>query len=331
MIELAGRAADLERYGVDAGLLAELAAVGLLAVAGPAELGGLDAPGQRAVSEHLAGQSPDAWFVWFQHGPVVRALTTTDNAELRDRHLADLCAGRAQGGVAWSNLRTARPSVRASRVDGGWRLDGPQPWCTGWPLLDLVLVGGMVGEPSAGQVVFGVVPLPDPGLVSTGRLELAAMAGTSTHAVRYDGLVLRDDQVTAVRPFADWRADDRAGNADAQPSTFGVALAALDLLAPDQPAVADALREQVLAVREQAYRLRDEVPRGELLAERLLLRAQALELGIRCSTALLAARGGRGMGADDPAQRLLRAAAFQVVHSQDADVRTSTLRLLRAG
>lgn len=311
-------AVALER-GVEPADLGELAREGLLAVSGPPELGGLDAAGQRAVHERLAGASPDLWFTWFQHGPVVKALTDTDNTGLRDRHLADLCTGRTQGGVGWSNLRTARPSVMATRIDGGWQLDGSQPWCTAWPMLDLVLVGGLAGD----QVVFGVVELPDAGLVSTGELSLAAMSGTRTHAVRYDALILADDRVTSVQPYAQWQADDRAGNTNTQPATFGVALAALDLLEPD-PAAA-LLRQQVLEVRTEAYRLRDEVAREERLAERLALRAQALELGLRCTTALLAARGGRGMGTDDPAQRLLRAAAFQLVHSQDGAVRAATL------
>ena len=317
-------AAALER-GVEPADVAELAAQGLLAVTGPPELGGLAPADQRAVHERLAGQSADAWFVWFQHGPVVKALTATSNADLRERHLADLCAGRSQGGVAWSNLRTDRPSVTATRIDSGWRLDGPQPWCTGWPMLDLLFVGGLAGD----EVVFGVVELPTPGLVSTGELSLAAMTGTRTHAVRYDALVLPDDRVTSVQSFAQWRAEDRAGNTNAQPATFGVALAALDLLEPHPSAAA--LRAEVLDVRAAAYQLYDEVPRGERVPERLALRARALELGLRCTTALLASRGGRGMGTDDPAQRLLRAAAFQLVHSQDGNVRAATLDLLAGG
>ncbi len=323
---LAVRAADLERDGVDRGVVQELADAGLLAVFGPPELGGLDAAGQRQVSEDLAGASPDAWFVWFQHGPVAKSLTSGKNTGLADRHLAELCSGRALGGVAWSNLRTRHPSVTAERVGAGWRLDGPQPWCTGWPMLDLVLVGGLS---AAGEVVFGVLPRPER-LRSTGELALAAMGGTHTHAVQYDGVVLPDEAVTAVLPYQAWTVEDRAGNANVQPSTFGIALAALDLLEQVAAGPARALREQVLEVRTQAYALLDEVDRLEQIERRLELRAQALQLGTTCTTALLASRGGRGMALDDPAQRLLRAAAFQVVHSQAAHIREVTLQLLSA-
>ena len=314
---LAERADDLERPGgVTRAVVSELAAVGLLGTYGP---DGPDAAGQRTVAEELAGASPDAWFVWFQHGPVVRSLVDTDNTSLADAHLADLCAGRKQGGVAWSNLRTSRPTVTAERVDGGWVLDGPQPWCTGLPLLDVVMVGGLCRD--TGEVVFGLLPAAV--LTSTGELPLASMGGTSTHAVRYDRVHLPDEAVLRVAAYAPWQAWDKAGNANVQPSTFGVALAALDLV--DEPA----LREQVLQVRERAYHLLDDVHRFELVPERLELRARALTLATTCALAAVAAAGGRGMGLDHPAQRLLRAAAFQVVHSQDAEVRSATLSSLR--
>jgi hypothetical protein len=119
-------------------------------------------------------------------------------------------------------------------------------------------------------------------------------------------------------------------NTNVQPSTFGVALAALALLDDRAPQVAASLRSRLLDVRAQAYRLLDEVPPPEQLEERLALRARALVLQLECCTALLTARGGQGMGLADPAQRLLRAAAFQVVHSQAPHVREATLAALSA-
>ena len=326
--ELAPEARRLERDGVTPDDVSRLAASGALAVYGPPELGGGTAEEQRRTSELLAGASPDAWFVWFQHGPVVKFLAGTENTALRDRWLPELCAGRALGGVAWSNLRTARPSVFATRVDGGWSLSGPQPWCTGWGMHDVVLVGAKVEDTD--EVLFGLVPADRDGLRSRGELELAAMGGTSTHAVQYDGLVLRDDEVLLRKDFATWAAGDTASNRNVQPSTFGIALSALDLLQPASPETADALRAHVLDVRERAYRLMDEVDVAEAGDERLALRARALLLALESCTALLAARGGRGMGLDDPAQRLLRAAAFQLVHSQAAPVREATLAALAA-
>jgi len=94
--ELAEDAARLEREGVGRPLLDRMAEVGLLAVAGPPDLGGAWPAEQRRVAELLSGASPDAWFVWFQHGPVVRMLKASDNADLVAKHLPELCAGRTR-------------------------------------------------------------------------------------------------------------------------------------------------------------------------------------------------------------------------------------------
>jgi alkylation response protein AidB-like acyl-CoA dehydrogenase len=325
--DLAADAARLERDGVDRALLDRMSADGLLAVSGPPALGGAWPAEQRRVAELLAGASPDAWFVWFQHGPVVRMLKASENADLVERRLPDLCAGRLLGGVAWSHLRTAAPTVTAVRDGDGWSLTGFQPWCTGWGLTDVVLVGALVE--ASDQVVFGIVPAGDrDGLRSAGELRLAAMGGTSTHALRLDGLRLPDEDVVLLTDREPWAQADRALNCNVQPSTFGVALAALDLLEPRASTVAAALRERVLDVRTRAYALLDEVDGAERLDERLELRASALLLAVECCTALLTARGGQGMDLAEPAQRLLRAAAFQVVHSQAAHVRAATLEAL---
>ena len=325
--ELAADAARLERDGVDRALLDRMADEGLLAVSGPPALGGAWPAEQRRVAELLSGASPDAWFVWFQHGPVVRMLKASENADLVARRLPDLCAGRLLGGVAWSHLRTPAPSVTAVRSGHGWSLTGSQPWCTGWGLTDVVLVGALVE--ATDEVVFGIVPAGErPGLRSAGELGLAAMGGTSTHALRLDGLRLPDEDVVLLTDRGPWAQADRELNCNVQPSTFGVALAALDLLEPRAPEVAGVLRRRVLEVRQRAYALLDEVDGAERLDERLALRASALLLAVECCTALLTARGGQGMDLGEPAQRLLRAAAFQVVHSQAAHVRAATLAAL---
>ncbi len=71
------------------------------------------------------------------------------------------------------------------------------------------------------------------------------------------------------------------------------------------------------------------MPLAEQVPERLALRAELLTLGVQCATALLAARGGSGMNAAEPAQRLVRTAAVQLVHAQDPAVRAATLAALR--
>ncbi len=326
---LTSDAARLERVGVTREDTDRLAATGLYGVYGPTELGGAEAAEQREVAELLAGASPDLWFVWFQHGPVVKMLAGSDNSALQDRHLAGLVTGALHAGVSYSHLRTPRPSILAERVTDGFVLSGSQPWCTGWGLTDLVLVGALV--PDTDEVVFGLIPGGDqPGVRSSGALDLAAMGGTATHGLVYDGLLLPSSDVVNVLPLQDFLAFDASRNTNVQPSTFGIALAALDLLEARVPEVAAVLRDRVSDARRRAYALLDDVAFGERDEERLAVRAEALLLGVECTTALLTARGGQGMDLADPAQRLLRAAAFQIIHSQAAGIRAATLAALVA-
>lgn len=323
--------ADAARLEVDGVVRADtqpLVDAGLYGLYAPPELGGAPTPAeQREVAELLAGASPELWFVWFQHSPVMKMTSTTTNTDLRDRYLAGLVSGELQGGVSYSHLRSATPGITAVRDGEDFVLTGRQPWCTGWGLNDLVLVGAVV--PETDEVVFGLLPSGDaPGVRSTGLLGLAAMGGTQTHALAYDGYRLPGSMVVNVLPFEAFKAVDALSNANVQPPTFGVALAALDLLEAKSPPTAEALRTRVLDVRERAYRLLDEVPAHEQTEERLALRAQALLLGLECATALLTASGGAGMALSHPAQRLLRAASFMVVHSQAAGIKAATLDLL---
>jgi hypothetical protein len=310
---------DLE--GVTRADTNRLAAAGLYALFGPPELGGAPADRQRATAESLAGASPDLWFVWFQHGPVVRMLAASE-APVRATLLPDLCSGRLQAGVAFSHLRSGRPTVTAARTSDGWSRDGSQPWCTGWGIADVFLVGAHA--PETDEVLLGLVPATR--LTSAGELELMTMRGTSTHALRLDGVTLADTDVVVRRSFQEWLAADRIANSNVQPSTFGVADAALDIT---DPGLAMSLRDHVVALRAEAYALIDETPADVAVERRLDLRAQALLLAMTSATAAVTSQGGRGMGIDDPAQRLLRAAAFQLVHAQAPHVRDATLARLR--
>jgi alkylation response protein AidB-like acyl-CoA dehydrogenase len=322
---LADDAARVEREGVTRDDLKPLVDAGLYGLYAPPELGGsVSAAEQREVAELLAGAGQDVWFVWFQHSPVLRMTASTANTSLRDRYVVGLASGELIGGVSYSHLRNDKPGILATRDGDDYLLSGRQAWVTGWGINDLIVVGAVV--PESDEIVFGLIPSGDsPGATSAGLLELAAMNGTVTHAVAYDGHRLPADHVLNVLPRKDFLAVDAISNANVQPSTLGIALAALDLF--DGP-THDVLHERVLTVRSEAYRLLDEVPAHEQLEERLALRAQALLLGIECSTALLTSSGGKGMGLNHPAQRLLRAASFQVIHSQAAGIKAATLAAL---
>jgi alkylation response protein AidB-like acyl-CoA dehydrogenase len=327
---LAPLAAHTERDGVDRATLGCLAAAGLYGVVGPESITG-SAPSAavyREVAEILAGADGTTWFVWFQHHPVVKMLTASANQELARRWLPELCSGTTQAAVAFSHLRSAEVVMPATRVDRGWRLSGIAPWCTGWDLLDVVMVGATTTDD---DVVFALVPLRDGDGMSRGSpLGLAAMGGTRTLPLHLDGYVVADADVVLRSPRPAWAAADAAAGANVQPSIFGIARAALAELAKRDETTAAVLSARLEEVRHLAYALVDDVPAGEGLDERLALRAEALMLGVEATSALVTSVGGRAMTGSHPAQRWAREALFHLVFAQTKPARASTLARLRS-
>ena len=327
--ELTPDAARVEREGVERATLDGLAAAGLHGISGPAWAGGAEAPVSvyREVAEILAGADGNTWLVWFQHHPVVKMLSVSANTELAERHLRGLCAGTVQAGVAFSHLRNPSPSVTATADRAGWRFSGTQPWCTGWGLIDVVLVGAATEE----EVLFALVPAAEgAALSSAGELDLAAMAGTRTVVLALDGLAVSPAEVVLRMARADWAAADHVRSANVQPSVFGIASAALARLGDTAPEVAAPLGDDLAEVRERAYRLADEeVTSATDVDERLAAAAEAILLGVEITSALVTSLGGKAMALAHPAQRWAREAMFHLVFAQTAALRRTTLARLR--
>ena len=310
-----------------------LAAAGLLAVFGAAGA-------RRACRAGRSAGSPSCWparartrgSCGSSTGPVVKMLAASENTALAERHLGR--AVRAASSSAASPGATCappRPSVFATRVDGGWSFSGFQPWCTGWGLIDVVLAGALDRGRRPRWSSAWCPPATARRCTAPGCSASPPWAARRRTRCASTACSLPDDDVVLRRRPRAVGGRRRGANTNVQPSTFGVALAALDAL---RRARARRRRRRCAAAAARrcaraAYRLLDEVHR-QRAARRAARRAGRRRScsAIECCTALLAARGGQGMGLADPAQRLLRAAAFQLVHSQAAHVRAATLDAL---
>jgi alkylation response protein AidB-like acyl-CoA dehydrogenase len=315
--------------------LAALADAGLFGLVGPAAHGGLDldARSARRAMAAVGSGCGATFFVWVQHHGVVRALRSSTNDALVDAHLADLCVGRTLAGTAFAHVRrTGPPAVSATRIDGGWRLDGHAPWATSWGVADWFAVAAESGD---GELVWSFVQGVGAHGVTATALELPVFGATSTVALRFDGCAVSDDQVIAVETAEEWRRADRRHASLGQPAVLGVAERARRLLADerddDAAHAADALAVE-LGVR---WAVDDDLVEAlatdggdvdRVIAAASDHRAACLDLARRATTALLAAVGGRGMELSHPAQRLAREADFYVIQAQTADGRAATLR-----
>lgn len=322
---------------VPASHLEALAKAGLQGLMGPVEHGGQAASttATRAVFEVLAGACGVTFFTWVQHHAPVRLLARSDNAALRERHLADLCRGEVLGGVAFAYLRRpGPPAVVARPVPGGYRVDGEAPWVTSWGLAGLYAVAAAVPPPSGDgepqqAVYFLLTGRPRDEVRPSPPLALAAMNASSTVRLSFSDLFVPASDVITVIDFDEWRRRDTIVTAQPNAAAFGVAATALEGV--EEPS----LPKELSRCRRKSYALADEVGEhrhGPQHLRRLVAaRAWSLELAVRCAAARVAATGGRAMARSDPAQRLLREAAFFTIQAQTGALRQATLERLGRG
>jgi alkylation response protein AidB-like acyl-CoA dehydrogenase len=329
-------ATQVEREGVPRAHLDAIAKAGLLGLRVPPEAGGSGASVRvfRAVNEILAGACPTTWFVQVQHHTPVAMLVAGDTP-LRDTLLPKLATGEVIAGLASAHIRRFpdRPVV-AERVVGGWRFRGTAPWYTGWRLNDVALIAGVDDD---AHTVWAIVDaVPQPGLRASAPMQIVAVTGALTVRLELDGLYAPDDQIVARMPYGEWKAADQAGSSsDANPAVFGVAAAALRLLAQagerdaEAAGLAAILQRQLDEVRASCYGLIDADPHGCRLDERRAARAEAYAVLTAITTAAVVAGGGRSIASDAPAGRLARTGLFLLVQGQAEPVRAATLRRWR--
>lgn len=334
-------AARADGEGVRRASLDALADAGLLGTA-------LDPPAaQRELGELMAGSDATTWFCWVQHQTPLRmlegsaaGLLTGAPAGLMDELLPGMRTGRLLGAVAFAHVRRpGPPNPVATRVDGGWRLDGVLDWVTSWDIADVVMVMAQGNDADADRLVCCYLPAGAAGVGTPGvhpgpPLELLSMSGTHTRPVRLDGVRVPDARVGAVLDRAAWLAADAVRTADANPAAFGVArgaIAELHVLAESR--ADETLRDLVASlvqecrtVRAAAYTAADA---GADAADRLALRAASLDLAARAATSVVIARSGAAMRRGCPAERRLRESMFLQVQAQTAATRQASLALMR--
>ncbi len=303
----------------------------LLADAGLYDLLGLAPAVAREVHETLAGACGVTSFVWEQHHSPVRMLAAARGAD--DPTVARLRSGDLLAGVAFAYLRRPDPpAVEAHAVPGGLVVDGEAPWVTSWGLADRFAVAARLGE----DVVFFLLDgaSPPPGVHASETLALAAMNASATVRLRFDGVSVADDDVISVQPYAMWRSADRLTAARPRPPVFGVTRTCCRLLGDT------ALAAELDDCRSHAYALLDEErpddndPEDKAMDDEHIValtqaRAWSCELAVRAASALVVAGGGRSILRSQPAQRLLREAAFFTIQAQTADLRAATLARLQ--
>ncbi|SPA42266.1 putative acyl-CoA dehydrogenase [Cupriavidus taiwanensis] len=179
------------------------------------------------------------------------------------------------GGSDW-----LQGSGKATRVDGGYRVDARKIFASGAPVADLFMTCAVYDDPEAGPTVLHfALPMKTPGVRVLSNWHTLGMRGTGSHDVMLEGVLVPDTAVAARRPQGVWH-----------PMMHTVAMIALPLIYAVYVGIAEAARDIALQLARQR-RLNAHAVEA---AGRLCNEADAAQLAL---DAMFAAAAGHAPGA----------------------------------
>jgi butyryl-CoA dehydrogenase len=231
---------DREGRVPDQRVVEQMVQMGLVGMCLPPQYGG---GGQELLSaivciEQLARISPLCAAAVFESnvGPV-RVIEFFGTEEQKRRFIPRVCRGElqisvgmteAEAGSALTDLRT-----RATKVDGGWRLDGRKVFCTGGGHSEAYMVYCRFGDqPGAKGIGALLVEKGTPGLSFGKQEQFMGMRGFPSSDLVFEGCVVAADNV--IVPAGGFRSlmqcfdIERCGNAT---MALGIATGALETAA----------------------------------------------------------------------------------------------------
>lgn len=189
--------------GYPPALFEELAGLGLMGMTVPEALGGagVDCVTYALSLMEIAGADGAlSTIISIQNSLILSALIKDGTAVQQARFLPDLIAGKAIGAFALTEADAGSDAsavrTRATRVEGGWRLNGAKQFITSGKIASLAIVIA-VTDPEAGKrgLTAFLVPTNRPGY-GVDKVEHKLGQGASdTCALRFEDLFLEDDFV----------------------------------------------------------------------------------------------------------------------------------------
>ena len=231
---------DREARVPDGAVVARMVEMGLVGMCLPQEYGG---GGQELLAailciEQLARISPLCAGAVFESnvGPV-RVIELFGTPEQKRRFLPRVCRGEmqisvgmteAEAGSALTDLRT-----RATKVDGGWRVDGRKVFCTGGGHSEAYMVYCRFGDQPGARGIGALLVEKGRAGFSFGKQEqFMGMRGFPSSDLVFDGCIVPDENVIVAaggfRSLMQCFDIERCGNAT---MALGIATGALEVAA----------------------------------------------------------------------------------------------------
>lgn len=316
----------------------------LLALKVPRHWGGKEVNEQTygSFQELVARYSGALAFLQTQHQSAAGMLVASSNSSLQERYLPRMGNGQVLLGVGFSQLRRGGdPLSVATPVARGYQINGVVPWVTGWKFFSEFIIAATLPD---GRAVFGIVPLLETHQDSGGTLtlsppaQLAAMTSTNTVTATLKNWFLPTESVVFIKPAGWIHENDQKNVLRATFLATGCALAGLDIVEsvasrkslPFITSAFDSLQQELNNCRHAVREAQNHS--GLEFAERLELRAWAIDLAGRIAHAAVTVSSGAAIYSHDNAQRVYREALVFTVTGQTRAVMEATLgRLTRSG
>ena len=305
----------------------------LLALRVPQKWGGADIPPEifYQYQELTARYSGALSFMQTQHHSATAMLANSDNEMLKSRYLPAIAQKELRLGVGFSHLRrSGNPAVTATPAKAGYLLSGKVPWITGFGLFQKFIVAAVLPD---NRAVFGLLPFAnierECGKIAVSEImQLIAMNSTNTVTATLDNWLLQESEIIAVKPVGWIAENDRKNILNFVPATFGCIRAGLDVIAAaatvkDSLFIAAACQK----LEQKLDRLKQHFLESQYSskAEQLALRAEAIDLAVRCGHAAVVVSSGAANGTLHPAGRVYREALVYTVSGQTKDVMVAEL------
>jgi len=311
--------------------------LGMLALLVPRRWGGQEVSEQTygSFQELVARYSGALAFLQTQHQSAAGMLVASSNSSLQEKYLHGMSNGEVLLGVGFSQLRReGEPLTLAIPVPGGYQLNGVVPWVTGQGFFSEFIVAATLPD---GGAVFGVVPLREIHQESGGTLtlsipaQLAAMTSTNTVTASLKNWFLPAESVVFIKPAGWIHENDKKNVLRATFLATGCAFAGLDILEsvartkslPFITNAFDSLQQELRNCRTAVQEAQNNS--GLELAERLELRAWAIDLAARIAHAAVTVSSGAALHSSHDAQRVYREALVFTVTGQTRAVMEATL------
>lgn len=308
-----------------ADVLPKLAEANLFRIGVPVKWGGSGggiSDATAAIAE-VSAYSLTAGFVFWGHRTFIEYLLQSPNARLRETLLPDLLSGRRGGATGLSNAMKflsgiEELSVQAQRTGTSLQLDGRLPWVTNLPIAGFHVAMAVQGVDGAPAFIASLAS-GDSGLERSADLDLMALRGSNTAALKINGVRIGDDRI--IHPnAAEWLPKVRPAFLSMQCAlTIGLARRALAEAAAKIRGDHDILNEPIVALTAELAATETALHEGsegsrfvEQPASLFRLRIHLAEIAIQAVQLELSSAGGRAYLSQpgEGFQRRLREAAF---------------------